>query len=526
MLSSDYVLIGGLLTAAFALSVSPRSGRAAPVAAAAAVALAAGLASFSNGMWQAVPGAASAALMLTTALFAAFATKKRAGTGAGVNSSMGAVVLPVLAWLGAAAAVAPYYFVPIPVLPAPGGSHQVGTLVFDLKDETRRGVLEDAQDEPRRIYVQAWYPAQEAKGLKRRPYFTPWQAANTAPPFAHNWGFPAYSFSHLRHIRTHAYEDAPVMTEGPKHPVIIYSHGYWGWEGQNTALMEELASRGYIVFSIAHPYDSGDVKFSDGAVIEAGPPSDSYEFSEGMLAFLSAKDHDARWAAFPAYKNDFDRHRIMRSFEAWTADTRFLLETFRNGAVPAAVKPLADAADLSRLAFAGMSFGGTVAASACETEPSCRAAVNLDGEEFDWSLYDHDIRMPLLMLHSDWIRYAWSALPPADPGFNFNDYAYERFENAGTLDHVYRFRVRDLRHAGLSDMILGARQPIRGKYLGHISGKEAVAVMNDFTADFLDVFVLEKQNSFPTAQLSAHPIVLAHSASGVKEWHEQKDAEK
>lgn len=524
MLAYDFIMIGGLIAFAFALTVLRRGGRTAMLVIAAAVALAAGVASLGSGMWQAVPGAAASALMLTGAVIAVFAAGKKVKTGTEGSSSVIAFVLPVLAWLGVAAA-APYYFVPIPVLPAPGGPHEVGTLVFDLKDESRRGVLEDGPDEVRRIYVQAWYPAQDTDGLKRRPYFTRWQAENLAPAFAGNWGFPSFSFSHLRHIGAHAFENAPIASQDGGLPVVIYSHGYWGWEGQNTALMEELASRGYIVFSIAHPYDSGGVKFSDGSIIGSGPPSDSYEFGPGMLAFLSATDHDARWAAFPAYRDEFDRHRLMRSFEAWTADTRFLLASLRAGDVPEPARSLADASDPSRLAFAGMSFGGTVAASVCEIEPSCKAAANLDGEEFDWSLYDHDIRMPLLMLHSDWVRYAWSELPPPDPGFNYNDFAYERFETAGTSENVYRFRVRDLRHAGLSDLILGARQPIRGKYLGDIDGKEAIAIMNDFTANFLDRFVLKQQNDFPNAQLAAHPLVLPHSASGVREWRKGKDVD-
>lgn len=518
MSAYDYVLMGGLFAVASAPVWLKLDNRNAVVAVVTLVAFASGVMSFLNGMWQAVPGASIALLLMIMAV--ALVLIKPGGGTKRRTPALLARAIPVFAGIGIFAAAIPYYLFPIPSLPTPGGPHEIGTLVFDMKDASRYGVLEAEPEDVRRIYVQAWYPAQDTSGLKRRPYFTPWQVENTAPPFASNWGFPSFSFSHLRHIRTHAFENAPVMSQGAGLPVIIYSHGYWGWQGQNTALMEELASRGYIVFSIAHPYDAGGIKFSDGAIIGAGPPSDSYDFGPGMLAFLIATDHDARWAAFAAYKDEFDEHRLMRSFEAWTADTRFFLENLRAGAVPEPARSLANASDLSRLAFAGMSFGGTVAASVCETEPSCIAAVNLDGEEFDWSLYNHDIRMPLLMLHSDWVRYAWSELPPPDPDFNPNDYAYERFETAGTSDHVYRFRVRDLRHAGLSDLILGARRPARGQHLGHIDGQEAVAVMNDFAADFLDHFVLEKQTGFPDAQLAAHPIVLPHSAAGVRRWHE------
>ncbi|NRA59767.1 MAG: hypothetical protein HRU25_02420 [Psychrobium sp.] len=44
------------------------------------------------------------------------------------------------------------------------------------------------------------------------------------------------------------------MAADDKFPVLIFNHGLYLVAEQNTILMEHLASHGYVIFSIAHPY--------------------------------------------------------------------------------------------------------------------------------------------------------------------------------------------------------------------------------------------------------------------------------
>jgi predicted dienelactone hydrolase len=508
MIASDWVMFGALVAFVLVLLWPGVKLRALLALTAALIAAAAGGWSLLQGMWQSVPALVLAALCALGALIA-LVWKRRAPTNGAKPWT--ALVVGVLAL----ATAAPYYFAPIPTLPQPTGPHAVGTLSFQMTDQSRRGVLDDAPGVARRIYVRAWYPARVPEGASARAYFTPWEAANTARSVATNWGFPVFSLSHLRHLRTHSFDNAPIETQAGGYPVVIYSHGYWGGVQQNTALMEELASRGYIVFSLAHPYDAGDILFDDGVEIATTPP-DFSGVGEGMMAFWNAIDHDTRWAAFPGYKREADAHRIIQSFDAWRADARFLLANLQAGTPPNSVQPLLQSADLSRLAFGGMSFGGTMAASLCETEPTCVAAANIDGEEFDWQLYDHEVRMPLLVLYSDWARY--SSFPQPEAPFYQNDYAYERLGEVGLSDHVYRVWINGLQHVGLSDLILGARGPVREHYFGTIDGAEAVATINSFTADFFDEQLKGQDTGFPEAQLQAHPDAVRHDVSGVRDW--------
>lgn len=470
------------------------------------IALAAGAISVLRGGWQAWPGLLAA--LLLAAPFLMRRTRWMRVTGR---------MLGALGVLALAVCVVALVLFPVFSLPTPDGAYAIGTRQFDMTDASRTGVLEDAVGTPRRFQVRAWYPATVAKGAEPRAYFTD-QETELERSVASNWGLPWFLFDHFRRVPTHSYVDAPLRDPAQKRPVVVFNHGYWGWVGQNTALMEKLASHGFIVFSIAHAHDAGTLLFADGTRIPTSPNKAAASVpTEGMFAFWKARTHEAHYAALKQYQQDFDQHRVMRSFAAWRADIRFLVDALQARRLPTAPE-LARASDLSRLAYVGMSFGGTSSSSACHHDRRCRAAVNLDGEEFDWSLYDAEVRMPLLVVHADFERYPAFGPGNGTPGSSINDYAYERWSEAGLNATVHRARIRDQRHLGLTDLPLSARLQARERFYGSLEGRQAVAATNDFILAFLDRYLSGKDNGFPERQFETHPAMLRHDASSVRQW--------
>jgi hypothetical protein len=63
---------------------------------------------------------------------------------------------------------------------------------------------------------------------------------------------------------------------------LTFSHGYGSWFGQNTALAEELASRGFIVAGITHSHQS---------VFTAMDENEIYSFPE--IVSLGEEDPDS-----------------------------------------------------------------------------------------------------------------------------------------------------------------------------------------------------------------------------------------
>ena len=59
----------------------------------------------------------------------------------------------------------------------------------------------------------------------------------------------------------------PVSGEGENFPLIVFSHGAFGYRMSNYSAYTELASNGYVVCSVEHPYHAIFSELDDGEVI-------------------------------------------------------------------------------------------------------------------------------------------------------------------------------------------------------------------------------------------------------------------
>ncbi|MER7134862.1 alpha/beta hydrolase family protein, partial [Streptosporangium saharense] len=164
---------------------------------------------------------------------------------------------------------------------------------------------------------------------------------------------------------THARLGAPVDPHAGRLPVVLFGSGDGGPRTLGTSLVEDLASRGYLVVTVDHTYEADQVEFPGERVVRALPlPA---KLTPRVIARL------------------LDRHSRAR-----LADMRFVLDRItalgRGGALDntrdgGARLPdgLRGAPDLSRIGALGQSLGGSVAAQLVHDDPRVDAGVNLDG---------------------------------------------------------------------------------------------------------------------------------------------------
>jgi PKD domain-containing protein/serine aminopeptidase S33 family/calcineurin-like phosphoesterase family protein len=215
--------------------------------------------------------------------------------------------------------------VPTLALPAPTGGLPVGVRSTFVTDRTR---IDSATHKPRALPIRVWYPAAPGATGPRAPYLPAaiQQVAEQA------LGLPAGSLG----VDTHAIEGAPARSR--IRGVVLVSPGLGTLAALQTALMVDLASRGYAVVAIDHPHDSAAV-LQPGGVVITGDPS-------------------------------IDRH-VDRAFRDRLRDVNAVLGQLSR------LVPQRRAS--TRLAMIGHSIGGAVAAQAMLAHPSLRAGVDLDG---------------------------------------------------------------------------------------------------------------------------------------------------
>lgn len=159
------------------------------------------------------------------------------------------------------------------LLPAPTGPYSVGRTSRYWIDESREEAFTDAADDLRELIIRIWYPAEPEAGAEPGAYaadlagelgqdaIEAWLAFIAQDPIV-----PWFS-EHIGGWVSHAFPDAAVSDGQATYPVLIFSPGLHSFPEQYTTQIEELASHGYIVVGINHPYTSGVTVFPDERIV-------------------------------------------------------------------------------------------------------------------------------------------------------------------------------------------------------------------------------------------------------------------
>lgn len=405
-----------------------------------------------------------------------------------------------------------------PAWAPPDGAHAVGVSRTEFVDRSRRLDVADPGSGPRRLPAVVWYPAD---GDGDDSAYMVGDAANvTLPAVARNFGYADLDLPALAAARVAARPDAPPARGLHGVPIVVFSHGFFLYPEQNTALAVRLASHGYIVVSIAHPGDAADVRLADGRTVATrlAVEGDDPRLAKALSTLAGGIGAKASREALAVYADALPATRIGRSFADWREDTLAVARVLGDGEAPEGLRDVLRIADRGRLAFVGMSFGGATSATACRQVPACRAAVNLDGQNFDPGLYDRSAERPLLLMLSDWVRYGLLEGQPRDADFSPNDLAYEPWASAGEDGDVVRVRLRGIRHMGFTDLVALLEGPKREERVGEIDGDAAQAAIGDLVLAFLDAHVREGDAADIDRAIERHPALERHVPARVRGW--------
>ena len=248
---------------------------------------------------------------------------------------------------------------PVVRFPVPDGPSAVGTVTIELGTAARP------------LVVQLWYPADATDRSPRALYLgrSPEEADAVARGMSEGFGVPAFVLAGIADGRTQARTAARMGGYG-RRPVVLFSPGSSSVRMQNTAWAADLASHGYVVAGVDHPYDSTVVVLADGRVLETRIQATGDDDVDEAVANRSALDRAA------------DLRTVLDDLAAVDEGT---LET-----------PLAGRLDLDRVAVTGHSLGGAAALQAAGVDDRFDAAINIDG----YPRNEARPRQPILMIVS------------------------------------------------------------------------------------------------------------------------------
>lgn len=159
--------------------------------------------------------------------------------------------------------------------------------------------------------------------------------------------------------------EPPLTGEPGKLPVIIYNHGLKGFEMESTVLCADLASNGYLVVSVGHPYGASIVTYTDSSRFEDPEPFEQI------------------------------RHKLGETEPLWYEDILEALSCLQgmNRTVPEWKNRIST----EGIGIAGVSFGGCCAVTAALKNEELAYAINLDGSFFTEPEYKYKDKPIMVM---------------------------------------------------------------------------------------------------------------------------------
>lgn len=385
------------------------------------------------------------------------------------------LTLPALAALGLAAAVlagcaatrpradaaaatgasAAVLAAPSPLeLAAPTGTRPIGAVSLYLVDRTRVDPLAGTPG-PRELSARVWYPAASPADGPPVGYMSEGVSAAIEGAF----GLPAGTFGELS---AHASASPPVA-DG-RHPLLLFSHGLGAMHQFDTSLLEELASRGYVVAAIDHTYDAAVVELPDGRVVPGIAPAVPDPAQRRQL--LSTRVDDLR----------FVLDRLVRLTRAESG-------------------LLAGHLDLRRIGALGHSFGGATVASAMLIDRRIVAGADLDGRVWG-RVVSKGLDRPFMLLVGDSLTVG---LTPDQARF-FTRLRSER--HALRLVGAGHFSFTDVPQ--FADALPGLDQLFD---IGSIDAAEATREVRAYVTAFFDEALLGRRNPLLDGASPDHPNV-------------------
>ena len=367
-------------------------------------------------------------------------------------------------------------------LPEPTGNNPIGITYLSFTDQSRPEIFTSDPTDNREITVKAWYPAEPVKDAKTAPYIK--NAEEIVPMF----NLP----TSIINIKTHSKLDVPVSQAQKTFPVLLFSHGWGEHFSQNTVLMEELASHGYIVFSIAHHYEAKFSFYPDGHLITIDNSSerfleimDEQRNPEAFAVFekmRNAKSYEEQEAVF-RQSNELMPKLLVESPRIWADDISFLIDELENINQDNSI--FSGKMNLEQIGVFGMSMGGIASGQVCITDKRCKAGINMDGGIYG-DFLDTTISQPFMFMSSE--RYR----------------GYDNIFSDHVNNSVYTITIHGADHYNFHDMSI--LDPSFSR-LGEIDGHRMLKIMNEYTLAFFDKHLKGEDSGLLNGPSSEYPEV-------------------
>lgn len=272
-----------------------------------------------------------------------------------------------------------------------------------------------------------------------------------------------------------------------KFPIVIFSHGAFGYYQSNTSTYMELASHGYVVISLDHPYHSFFTTDTNGKTITVNP-----EFMQQVMSINGS---------------GLPEDEIIRLSHSWlnirVDDIGFVVDCIKDAkaadelnsawftaddSVKEEIGRIISITDTEKIGLMGHSLGGAASTTLGRTRDDIDAVINLDGtmlgEEFsynngEYEFYDGVYPVPLLFISNEEHHYDSQEVEALYVNNvvleNALNGSYTYFEGSG--------------HMNFTDLPLFSPALASMLGIGDVDAEECIIQMNQIILDYYNCYL-------------------------------------
>lgn len=274
-------------------------------------------------------------------------------------------------------------------------------------------------------------------------------------------------------------------------PLVLFAHGSFGYYQSNSSMYFELASNGYVVASIDHPYYAFFTKDTNGKLIIV-----DFDFVQTAVNMQFSNDYSMS-------EEDYNTTREWMNLR--TTDENFVLDTIKGAKnsgslgdawytksekIESEILNVLKMTDTENIGVTGHSIGGAAAVQLGRERSDVRAVIDIDGtmlgEEIAYNNGDIEYNpepypVPVLSLDNDathWPSYAGEGGKP--------------YVNAYMLDNALDAREAHFdgtEHMDFTDLPLFAPPLAKMLGKGEVKSSEFIPKLNSIILNFFDYYL-------------------------------------
>lgn len=291
-----------------------------------------------------------------------------------------------------------------------------------------------------------------------------------------------------REIPVHFYYPKAEVIAQSSCPVVLFSHGAFGYYESNTSTYMELASNGHVVISLDHPYHSFFTEDTDGKLITVNPAflQEVMYVNENNVPEKDIHDLSHQWLEIRTADIDCVLDSVEEAKQSGIINETWFIE---NEEEKSAIESVLAMADVDKIGLMGHSLGGAASVSVGRYRDDVDAVIDLDGtmlgeqlgfEDGKYQYEEEPYPVPLFALDSE-SHY--------EQGQKYGTLYVNQYVLEHALDAKHEF-IAGAAHMNFTDLPLFAPPLAAMLGTGTVDATECIEAVNEMVLEYMNCYLM------------------------------------